>query len=61
MNSKQVENVYVQLRKLERKKAKLINSEWHYRYPGSEGFIASFIDLNGGYGIYFKETNQLES
>lgn len=51
----------VELRKLERKEAKLINSEWPYRYPESESFIASLIDLNGGYGIYLKQTNQLVS
>lgn len=49
----------VELRKLEKKEAKLINSEWPFRYPGSEGFIGSLIDLNGGYGIYLKQTNQL--
>lgn len=51
----------VELRKLETKQAELINSEWPYRYLGSEGFIASLIDLNGGYGIYLKETNELVS
>ena len=51
----------VELRQLETEEAKLINSEWPYRYTGSEGFIASLINLNGGYGIYLKQTNELVS
>lgn len=30
----------------------LINELWRYKYPGSQDFIKSLINLNGGLGIY---------
>lgn len=37
------------------------NSIWDFRYEGSEGFIKSLIELNGGLGLFDRSTNELLS
>lgn len=42
----------VELKMLDVDDYELINDLWPYKYPGSECFIKSLIELNGGLGIY---------
>lgn len=41
--------------------AKLIDSLWPYHYPGSEEYIALMLEINGGFGLFTKSTDQLVS
>ncbi|KAF2894193.1 hypothetical protein ILUMI_11983 [Ignelater luminosus] len=51
--------VYVQ--KLDKVHAAVINSYWDSRFPNSEEYLSTFIELNGGYGVFTKTTNKLVS
>lgn len=42
----------VELKELNVTDFQLINDLWFYKYPGSDRFIKSLIQLNGGLGIY---------
>jgi len=50
-------DVYV--KKLEPIHAGVINSHWPSTFPGSEQYLATFIELNGGYGVFLKSCNTL--
>lgn len=39
--------------------AKTINDEWPLKSANSLGYIESIITLNGGIGLFDKETNEL--
>ncbi|CRK89754.1 CLUMA_CG003536, isoform A [Clunio marinus] len=43
----------VELRELNVDDYKHVNDLWYYKYEGSEMFIKSLIELNGGLGIYY--------
>jgi RimJ/RimL family protein N-acetyltransferase len=49
------------VRKLDEKDSEVCNSIWNYRYIGSESFIRSLILVNGGYGLFSTENNELLS
>ena len=51
----------VLLKELSPNDSVLIDLEWPYAYAGSDLFIKSLINLNGGLGIYSKENGQLLS
>lgn len=36
-----------------------IDSRWPHRYPGSVDFLTHTITMNGGLGLYLKESNQI--
>lgn len=38
---------------------KQINQAWPHNFKGSQDYIASLIEINGGYGIFLEETNEL--
>ncbi|XP_017771660.1 PREDICTED: uncharacterized protein LOC108559041 [Nicrophorus vespilloides] len=39
--------------------APLINSIWPHRFPGSEGYLTTFIKMNGGRGLFLKSNDKL--
>lgn len=51
------EEVYV--RKLRIDDAETINEIWPHKYDGSIEYINFFIEINGGFGVYLKETDEL--
>ncbi|KAJ8973548.1 hypothetical protein NQ317_018393 [Molorchus minor] len=51
----------VEIRTLCMSHAALINSLWPLKFPHSDEFLASLIEMNGGYGLFMKSTNELVS
>ena len=39
--------------------AKRINDLWPHRFLQSEQYLASYIDANGGYGVFLKSSDQM--
>ncbi|RZC35142.1 uncharacterized protein BDFB_007853 [Asbolus verrucosus] len=51
------DDVYV--KELEPSAAKQVNAAWPHRYQGSDSCLASFLEMNGGYGVFLKSTDEL--
>ncbi|RZC35143.1 FR47 and/or Acetyltransf 1 domain containing protein, partial [Asbolus verrucosus] len=50
-------DIYVD--KLELSMTKQVNTAWPHRFEGSENYVSTFIETNGGYGVFLKATNEL--
>ncbi|KAJ8924213.1 hypothetical protein NQ315_007004 [Exocentrus adspersus] len=51
------EEVYI--KKLDTTHADLVNSLWPHRYENSEKLISLLIEMNGGYGLFSKSSDEL--
>jgi hypothetical protein len=49
----------VYLRELDVESAAQIDSVWPYKYRGSQDYIASLIESNGGYGVFLKNGDEM--
>lgn len=49
----------VYIKKLEPIAAKQINAVWPHRFVDSDKYLGGFIDVNGGYGVFLKSTNEM--
>jgi hypothetical protein len=47
------------LKELNVESAAQIDSVWPYKYPGSQDYIASLIESNGGYGVFLKNGDEM--
>ncbi|XP_044270434.1 uncharacterized protein LOC123015062 [Tribolium madens] len=49
----------VYLKKLDPSAGQQMNATWLHRFPGSDKYLTSFIDANGGYGVFLKSTHEM--
>lgn len=47
------------IKQLSPEDAAVINDLWPHKYDDSEQYIRTFIQMNGGYGLYIKSSNML--
>ncbi|XP_063905081.1 uncharacterized protein LOC135124140 [Zophobas morio] len=50
-------DVYV--KKLDPTLSDKINSVWPHKYPGSENYVSGLIEMNGGYGVFLRSSNEM--
>ncbi|RZC34221.1 CKS, FR47, and/or Acetyltransf 1 domain containing protein [Asbolus verrucosus] len=48
----------VHVKKLDPSLGEQINSVWPHKFPGSEGFVSDLIEINGGYGLFLKGSDE---
>ncbi|XP_044269901.1 uncharacterized protein LOC123014716 [Tribolium madens] len=49
----------VYLKKLEPCAGQQVDAAWPHRFPGSDKYLTSFIEANGGYGLFLKSTHEM--